>query len=206
MVSLHTSWDAFSFISVSLVSVRASYSRTGGQVRHTETTGYILPQQAWWCWALHRPGRPSQGWPQWANFHPCSGSFVPSVAYQEFPSHRALNILSSSRPCCPLVLYSHEHVDTWTSYLTLHSRVFTPGFTSHLYLTLCAHFWCLNVIFQSFWSSLKLMFLAEPRSLACSRNRPAFKIKVTTTTKTLYRAHVPWSNHSIRIDAKEFLP
>lgn len=62
MVSLHTSWDAFSFVSVSLVSVRASYSRTQSQVSHTELIGCTHPQHAPWCWALHHPGRlPTSG-------------------------------------------------------------------------------------------------------------------------------------------------
>lgn len=111
---------------------------------------------------------------------------LPAISFP--PSFKHPLILKTQLSLSPLQPQTCGH--TWTSYLTLHSRVFTPGFTSHLYLTPCAHFWYLNVIFQSFWSSVKLMFLVEPWSLACNRNRQAFKITVTTTTKTLYHAHV----------------
>jgi hypothetical protein len=44
MVSLHTPGSSFSFISESLVSSRAIYEETQGQVGHIQTAGFIPPE------------------------------------------------------------------------------------------------------------------------------------------------------------------
>lgn len=99
MVSLHTPWDAFSFVSESLVSFRASYRRTRGQVSHAETTGFRLSKQARWCWAPH-PQR--QAFPDPATQTACLFPRLPPVFRAllrlEFPPYLALNVFSTLRP------------------------------------------------------------------------------------------------------------
>ena len=168
MVSLHTSWDAFSFISVSFVSVRASYSGTRSQVSPGGVTGSAFPSKR----SGAGPPLPRQTFPRpatrCANFHPHSGSFVPSTAHVEFPAHPALNILSSSRPDCSLVPSPRTHMDVPSSDTV-------SGVASYLYLTSYAQL----LVFKGHLP--KLLHLPEsyvsigPWSLAHTRNRQAFK-------------------------------
>lgn len=148
MVSLHTSWDAFSFISVSLVSVRASYSRPRSQVSSTEITGVTLPQHARWCWALRHPGRPSHIWPHGVLIStlwligslfclpgiPCPASFKDPFIF------KTQLFLSPLGPLEPM----------WTSPSLIPRLEPLPQDFSLPYTSLpMLNFWCLNVPIQS---------------------------------------------------------